>query len=76
MLNKAAKLTGHYTNGNLLFISCHNTKRFLDLSAYYTAATNADLDTFAQNERFEFEDQGAFKGNADSINEIRIFLFW
>ena len=68
------KLTAHYTNGNLLFISYHNTKRFLDLSEYYTAATDTDLDTFAENELFEFEDQDTFKGNADSIIRKKIAL--
>ncbi len=68
------KLTAHYTNGNLLFVSYHNTKRFLDLSEYYTAATDTDLDTFAENELFEFEDQESFKGNADSIIRKKIAL--
>jgi len=68
------KLTAHYTNGDLLFVSYHNTKRFLDLSEYYTAATDTDLDTFAENELFEFEDQETFKGNADSIIRKKIAL--
>jgi hypothetical protein len=68
------KLTAHYTNGNLLFVSYHNTKRFLDLNEYYTAATDTDLDTFAENELFEFEDQESFKGNADSIIRKKIAL--
>ena len=68
------KLTAHYTNGNLLFISYRNTKRFLDLSEYYTAATDTDLDTFAENELFEFEDQDTFKGNADTIIRKKIAL--
>ncbi len=68
------KLTAHYDNGNLLFVSYHNTKRFLDLSDYYTAATDNDLDTFADNELFEFEDQSTFKGNADSIIRKKIAL--
>ncbi len=61
------KLTAHYVNGNLLFVSYHNTKRFLDLNDYYTAATDTDLDSFSENDLFEFEDQDTFKGNADSI---------
>jgi len=68
------KLTAHYSAGNLLFISYHNTKRFLDLGDYYTAATDADLDTFAENDLFEFEDQDTFKGNADSIIRKKIAL--
>lgn len=68
------KLTAHYSEGSLLFVSYHNTKRFLDLSEYYAAATEADLDTFAENELFEFEDQDTFKGNADSIVRKKIAL--
>jgi len=68
------KLTAHFSDGNLLFVSYHNTKRFLDLSDYYTAATDTDLDTFAENELFEFEDQDTFKGNADSIIRKKIAL--
>ena len=68
------KLTAHYDNGNLLFTSYHNTKRFLDLSDYYTAATDTDLDSFAENDLFEFEDQDTFKGNADSIIRKKIAL--
>lgn len=68
------KLTAYYDNGNLLFTSYHNTKRFLDLSESYTAATDTDLDSFAENDLFEFEDQDAFKGNADSIIRKKIAL--
>lgn len=68
------KLTAHYSEGSLLFVSYHNTKRFLDLSEYYAAATDTDLDTFAENELFEFEDQDTFKGNADSIIRKKIAL--
>lgn len=68
------KLTAHFLDGNLLFVSYHNTKRFLDLSDYYTAATDTDLDVFAENELFEFEDQDTFKGNADSIIRKKIAL--
>ncbi len=66
------KLTAHYVNGNLLFVSYHNTKRFLDLNDYYTAATDTDLDSFSENDLFEFEDQDTFKGNADSIIRKKI----
>jgi len=68
------KLSAHFLDGNLLFASYHNTKRFLDLSDYYTAATDTDLDTFVENELFEFEDQGTFKGSADSIIRKKIAL--
>jgi len=68
------KLTAHYSDGSLFFISYHNTKRFLDLSDYYIAATDTDLDTFARNDLFEFEDQDTFKGNADSIIRKKIAL--
>ena len=68
------KLTARYANGNLLFVSYHNTKRFLDLTDYYTAATDTDLDSFAENDLFEFEDQDTFKGNADSFIRKRIAM--
>jgi len=68
------KLTAQYQNGTLFFVSYHNTKRFLDLSDYYTAATDTDLDEFAGNELFEFEDRSSFKGNADSIIRKKIAL--
>ncbi len=68
------KLAAQFQNGTLLFVSYHNTKRFLDLSNYYREATDADLDAFAGNELFEFEDQATFKGNADSIVRKKIAL--
>jgi len=68
------KLTAQFENGTLLFVSYHNTKRFLDLSEYYREATDTDLDAFAENELFEFEDQTTFKGNADSIIRKKIAL--
>lgn len=68
------KLTAQFQNGTLLFVSYHNTKQFLDLSYYYTAATDTDLDAFADNELFEFEDQTTFKGNADTIVRKKIAL--
>ncbi len=68
------KLTAQFQNGTLLFVSYHNTKRFLDLSDYYREATDADLDTFAGNEIFEFEDKATFKDNADSIIRKKIAL--
>lgn len=68
------KLTAYYSDGNLLFVSYHNTKRFLDLSDYYNAATDADLDVFIENELFEFEDQDTFKSSADSVIRKKIAL--
>lgn len=68
------KLTAFYRNGTLYFCSYHNTKRFLDLSDYYREATNSDLDEFATNEMFEFEDQESFKDSADSIIRKKIAL--
>ncbi|MBD3279905.1 DUF4868 domain-containing protein [Candidatus Dojkabacteria bacterium] len=68
------KLTAQYSNGKLLFNSYHNTRRFLSLGQYYTAATDNDLDSFAENEIFEFEDQSTFKANADAIIRKKIAL--
>ncbi|MCB1663634.1 MAG: DUF4868 domain-containing protein [Porticoccaceae bacterium] len=68
------KLTAHFDNGILYFVSYHNTKRFLDLGDYYREATNADLDEFAGSDLFEFEDQDSFKKNADSIIRKKIAL--
>lgn len=68
------KLTALFSDGNLLFVSYHNTKRFLHLNDYYTAATDTDLKIFADNELFEFEDQDAFKDNADSMIRKKIAL--
>lgn len=68
------KLTAHYKNGTLHFISYHNTKRFLDLSNYYKEATDTDLNTFVASDLFEFEDQALFKANADSIVRKKVAL--
>lgn len=68
------KLTAHYQSSKLLFYSYHNTKRFLDLNDYYEAATDTDLDAFADNNIFEFEDKDSFKGNADFIIRKKIAL--
>lgn len=68
------KLTAFYRDGTLYFCSYHNTKRFLNLNDYYREATNADLDDFAANDMFEFEDQDSFKENADSIIRKKIAL--
>ena len=68
------KLTAHYSNGTLHFISYHNTKRFLDLADYYREATDTDLDAFAVSELFVFEDQDSFKENADSMIRKKVAL--
>jgi len=68
------KLTAHYNNGTLHFSSYHNTKRFLDLSDYYEAATDTYLDEFIANDLFTLEDVAAFKTNADSIIRKKIAL--
>lgn len=68
------KLTAHFHNGALYFNSYHNTKRFLDLADYYREATDTDLDAFAANELFAFEDETAFKDQADSIIRKKIAL--
>ncbi len=46
----------------------------MDLSEYYTAATDTDLDTFSENDLFEFEDKDSFKTNADSVIRKKIAL--
>lgn len=68
------KLTAHYDNGTLYFVSYHNTKRFLDLADYYREATDTDLDAFAESDLFVFEDQDSFKENADSIIRKKVAL--
>jgi len=68
------KLTAHYQDGKLLFTSYHNTKRFIDLSQYYEAATDTDLEDFADSELFEFEDESSFMTNADSVVRKKIAL--
>lgn len=68
------KLTAHFHNGTLYFSSYHNTKRFLDLADYYREATDTDLDDFAANDLFVFEDQAGFKEQADSIIRKKIAL--
>lgn len=68
------KLTAHYQNGTLLFVSYHNTRRFLNLNDYYKEATDIDLDKFSENDLFEFEDHDSFKVNADSVIRKKIAL--
>ena len=68
------KLTAHFYNGTLFFSSYHNTKRFLDLADYYREATDTDLDDFAATDLFAFEDEAAFKEQADSIIRKKIAL--
>lgn len=68
------KLTAHFHNGTLYFSSYHNTKRFLDLADYYREATDTDLDDFAATDLFTFEDEAAFKEQADSIIRKKIAL--
>ena len=68
------KLTAHFHNGTLYFVSYHNTKRFLDLADYYREATDTDLDDFAATDLFAFEDQAGFKEQADSIIRKKIAL--
>ena len=68
------KLTAHFQDGKLLFTSYHNTKRFLDLNQYYEAATDTDLEGFADSELFEFEDESSFMANADSVIRKKVAL--
>lgn len=68
------RLTAHFNNGTLYFVSYHNTKRFLDLSAYYREATDTDLEAFAEIDIFELEDHASFKEQADSFTRKKIAL--
>ena len=68
------KLTAHYDNGTLYFVSYHNTKRFLNLADYYREATDTDLDAFVESDLFAFEDQDSFKESADSIIRKKVAL--
>ena len=68
------KLTAIFEENELLFYSYYNIRRFLDLSDYYREATDTDLETFADNDLFEVDDNILFKRNADSIIRKRIAL--
>ena len=68
------KLTAIFEGNELLFYSYHNTRRFLDLSNYYTEATDVDFEAFAGNDLFEVDDNDLFKRNADSIIRKKIAL--
>ncbi len=68
------KLTAIYDNGQLLFDSYHNTKRYLDLSNYFREATDEELDKFLSTSLFKCEDVELFKSSADSIIRKKIAL--
>ena len=58
----------------LLFYSYHNTRRFLDLSSYYKAATDTDLEVFAKQEALYVDDLKDFMENADALIRKKVTL--
>lgn len=69
-----AKIDAVIKNDKVLFCSYHNTKRVIDLSNYYKEATNEDLDRFADNDLFLFENKNSFLESADSSMRKKIAL--
>ena len=55
-----APLAAIWDDGTLKFKSFHSVKQIFDLSAYFTEATNPQLEQFASHERFSCEDTAQF----------------
>lgn len=68
------KLTALFEDGEVLFYSYHNTRRFLDLSHYYKEATDTDLEDFASHDSLYVDDKEAFMRNADSMVRKKVAL--
>lgn len=58
-------LTAIIENGKLKFKSFHNLKKIFDLSAFYQAATDQELDAFCGHGSLAVADVAAFRGTAD-----------
>ncbi|WP_315118153.1 Kiwa anti-phage protein KwaB-like domain-containing protein [uncultured Clostridium sp.] len=63
-----------YRNNNLLFKSYYNARQVFDLSMYYRSATDKDLRTFINNDKFFVMDKDNFKENADSWVRKKVAL--
>lgn len=65
-----SKLAAIHTSGSLLFKSFQVATRLIDMSAYYHAATDGELEVFKNNDVFLLEDADAFN-NAAAIARVR-----
>lgn len=61
-------------NGELRFNSFYYARQVFDLSNYYRQATDADVDSFINNEKICVENANVFKDNADSMVRRKIAL--
>ncbi len=73
-LSLQENLTALYDKNELLFYSYHNTRRFLDLTAYYKEATDKDITKFAKEDNLQIDDIPTFQNNADSFIRKKITL--
>jgi hypothetical protein len=69
-----SKIDVQFVDGNIYFLSYHNARRVLDLSQYYKEATDQDLESFSEDDLFEFEDKDWFIENSDSTIRKKVAL--
>lgn len=63
-----------YEHGNFLFYSYFNAKKIVDLSLYYEAATDEEIESFAENQLFQVNDLDLLKTNSDQVIRKKIAL--
>lgn len=69
-----SKIDVQFNDGNIYFFSYHNARRVLDLSQYYKEATDQDLESFSEDDMFDFEDKSWFVENSDSTIRKKVAL--
>jgi hypothetical protein len=69
-----APIVAIWDNGTLTFKSFHLTKRLFDLSAYFEAATDKQIEQFATHERFLCADQGVLLSACTEWHRRKIAL--
>lgn len=69
-----SKIDVQFIDGNIYFFSYHNARRVIDLSQYYKEATDQDLESFSEDDMFEFEDKDWFIENSDSTIRKKVAL--
>lgn len=55
-----------FTNDELQFVSFYFARQIFDLSNYYRSATDQEVDSFVSSTKLSFENNGSFKGIANT----------
>ena len=69
-----SKISAMWDNGTLRFKSFHLAKQLFDLSAYFTEATDEQIEEFTSHNRLRCENTARFKGACNTWSRTKIAL--